>query len=269
MDLSAPPQGFVSLVGAGPGEPELLTLRALRVLRSADAVLYDHLVAPALVDMARPGAERMYVGKECDNHALGQAEINALMVRLAREGKRVVRLKGGDPYIFGRGGEEIEALAAQGIAFEVVPGVTAAAGAAAYAGIPLTHRDYAQSCVFATGHLKDGGAQLDWAALARPRQTVVIYMGVGALARICAGLVEHGLAPELPAALVEKATLPGQRVIEGTLASLPAAAQAAGVKPPALLIVGEVVRLRERLGWFGRNGMQLERDAAVADQIGA
>ena len=246
----APVTGFVSLVGAGPGSPELLTLRALRVMQRANVVLYDHLVAPALVDLARRDAERLYVGKEQDRHALGQDEINALMVRLAREGKRVVRLKGGDPFIFGRGGEEIEALAAQGVDFEVVPGVTAAAGAASYAGIPLTHRDYAQSCVFATGHLKDGSAQLDWAALARPRQTVAIYMGVGALARICEGLVEHGLAADTPAALVEKATLPEQRVVQGTLATLPAAAAAAAVKPPALLIVGEVVRLRDRLAWF-------------------
>lgn len=247
---NATSSGFVSLVGAGPGDPELLTLRALRVMQRADSVLYDHLVAPALVDLARRGAERIYVGKERDRHALDQHEINALMVRLARQGKRVVRLKGGDPFIFGRGGEEIEALAAQGIAFEVVPGVTAAAGAAAYAGIPLTHRDHAQTCVFATGHLKDGSAQLDWQALARPNQTVVIYMGVGGLAKICNGLIEHGLAPGLPAALVEKATWPGQRVIEGTLASLPKKAVTESVRPPALLIVGEVVRLRARLAWF-------------------
>jgi len=251
-------QGFVSLVGAGPGDPELLTLRALRLLREADAVLYDHLVAPALVEFAGPRAERIYVGKEKDNHALGQDEINALMVRLAREGRRVVRLKGGDPFIFGRGGEEIEALAAQGIAFEVVPGVTAAAGAAAYAGIPLTHRDYAQSCVLVTGHLKAGSVELDWSAIARPRQTIVVYTGVGALAEICRGLLDHGLPAALPAAVVEKATLRVQRVIEGTLATLPAAAAGAGVRPPALLIVGEVVRLRERLAWFEPADQALE-----------
>jgi uroporphyrin-III C-methyltransferase len=256
-----PVSGFVSLVGAGPGNPELLTLRALRVMQRADVVLFDHLVAPALVDLARRDAERIYVGKVKDRHALGQEDINALMVRLARQGKRVVRLKGGDPFIFGRGGEEIEALAAQGIAFEVVPGVTAAAGAAAYAGIPLTHRDYAQSCVFATGHLKDGSAQLDWKALARPRQTVAIYMGVGGLAKICAGLIEHGLSPGLPAALVEKATWAEQRVIEGTLATLPALAEQAAVKPPALLIAGEVVRLRARLAWFGAEARALTADA--------
>ena len=251
-DGTPPAGGFVSLVGAGPGDPELLTLRALRVMQRANVVLYDHLVAPALVDLARRDAERIYVGKEHDNHALPQEDINALMVRLAREGKRVVRLKGGDPFIFGRGGEEIESLAAQGIGFEVVPGVTAAAGAAAYAGIPLTHRDYAQSCVFVTGHLKKGAIEFDWRAIARPRQTVAVYMGVGGVEAICRGLVEHGLASDLPAALVENATLAKQRVIEGTLASLPAAAAAAAVRPPALLIVGEVVRLRGRLAWFER-----------------
>jgi uroporphyrin-III C-methyltransferase / precorrin-2 dehydrogenase / sirohydrochlorin ferrochelatase len=261
-DEVVPAGGFVSLVGAGPGDPELLTLRALRVMQRADVVLYDHLVAPALVDPTRRDAKRIYVGKEHDNHALGQEELNALMVRLAREGKRVVRLKGGDPYIFGRGGEEIEALAAQGIGFEVVPGVTAAAGAAAYAGIPLTHRDYAQSCVFVTGHQKKGALHLDWRAIARPRQTIAVYMGVGGLEAICQGLVEHGLAPDLPAALVEKATLPAQRVVEGTLATLPAVAAGAGVKPPALLIVGEVVRLRDRLAWFGREAAAAATTAA-------
>ena len=219
-------------------------------MQRADAVLYDHLVAPALVDLARRDAERVYVGKEKDNHALGQDKINALMVRLARAGKRVVRLKGGDPFIFGRGGEEIESLAEQGIPFEVVPGVTAASGASSYAGIPLTHRDYAHACVFATGHLRNGAAQLDWTSLVRPKQTIVVYMGVGALAAICAGLIEHGLAAATPAALVETATLPQQRVIQGTLRTLPGLATHAGVKPPALLIAGEVVRLRSRLAWF-------------------
>ncbi|HEX6318596.1 MAG TPA: siroheme synthase CysG [Burkholderiales bacterium] len=247
---STSPSGFVTLIGGGPGNPDLLTLRALRALQGASVVLYDHLVAPAIVDLARRDAERIYVGKEQDNHALDQHEINALMVRLAREGKHVVRLKGGDPFIFGRGGEEIEALAGQSIAFEVVPGITAASGAAAYAGIPLTHRDYAQTCVFVTGHLKDGAAQLDWKALAQPRQTVVVYMGVHGLASICRGLIDHGLPADTPAALVERATLPEQRVVEGTLASLPELSRKEGVKPPALLIVGEVVRLRSRLAWF-------------------
>jgi uroporphyrin-III C-methyltransferase/precorrin-2 dehydrogenase/sirohydrochlorin ferrochelatase len=214
-------------------------------------VLYDHLVAPAIVDLARRDAQRIYVGKEQSNHALDQRDINALMVRLAREGKHVVRLKGGDPFIFGRGGEEIEALAEHGIDFEVVPGITAASGAASYAGIPLTHRDYAQTCVFVTGHLKNGSAQLDWRALAQPRQTLVVYMGVHGLASICEGLADNGLPPDTPAALVEKATLPAQRVVEGTLASLAEKASREKIKPPALLIVGEVVRLRPRLAWFG------------------
>jgi uroporphyrin-III C-methyltransferase/precorrin-2 dehydrogenase/sirohydrochlorin ferrochelatase len=256
LQQSGAARGFVSLVGAGPGDPELLTLRALRVMQAASVVLYDHLVSPALVDLARRDAERIYVGKEQDNHALPQREINALMVRHAREGKRVVRLKGGDPFIFGRGGEEIEALLEQGIDFEVVPGITAAAGAASYAGIPLTHRDYAQSCVLVTGHLKDGAPQLDWKALVRPNHTLAVYMGVGALARICQGLIDHGMPASTPAALVEKATLPAQRVIEGVLADLPELAREA--KPPALLIVGEVVRLRAKLAWFGA-----EKSAAV------
>jgi uroporphyrin-III C-methyltransferase/precorrin-2 dehydrogenase/sirohydrochlorin ferrochelatase len=244
-------EGFVSLVGAGPGNPDLLTLGALRALQRASVILYDHLVAPAIVDLARRDAERIYVGKERDNHALSQQDINALLVRLARQGKRIVRLKGGDPFIFGRGGEEIDLLAAEGVAFEVVPGVTAAAGAAAYAGIPLTHREYADSCVFVTGHLRGGEVQLDWRGLVRARQTIAVYMGVGGLERICAGLIAHGLAFDLPAALVEKATLPEQRVIEATLSTLAALARRERVKPPALLIVGEVVRLRKRLAWFG------------------
>jgi uroporphyrin-III C-methyltransferase/precorrin-2 dehydrogenase/sirohydrochlorin ferrochelatase len=259
------PEGFVSLVGAGPGDPELLTLRALRVMQRANVVLYDHLVSPALLDLVRRDAERIYVGKEQDNHALPQDEINRLMVRLAQAGKRVVRLKGGDPFIFGRGGEEIETLAAHGIAFEVVPGVTAAAGASAYAGIPLTHRDHADSCVFVTGHLKGGTDQVDWKGLARPRQTIAVYMGVGGLAKICAQLVAHGLPADTPAALVEKATLPAQRVVEGTLANLPEAAKSSNVRPPALLIVGEVVRLRAKLAWYGyAREMAPETSAAPA-----
>jgi uroporphyrin-III C-methyltransferase / precorrin-2 dehydrogenase / sirohydrochlorin ferrochelatase len=256
--------GFVSLVGAGPGDPELLTLRALRVMQAASVVLYDHLVSPQLVELARRDAERIYVGKEQDRHALPQAEINALMVRLAREGKRVVRLKGGDPFIFGRGGEEIEALLEHGVAFEVVPGITAAAGAASYAGIPLTHRDYAQSCVFVTGHLKNGSAQLDWPGLARPNQTVAVYMGVGGLAQICRGLVEHGMPGSTPAAVVEKATLPEQRVVEGTLLTLAEEAKAQRIAPPALLIVGEVVRLRAKLGWFGRAKAESGTDHVIS-----
>lgn len=242
--------GKVYLVGAGPGNPELLTLRALRVLRRADVVLYDHLVSPGVLALVRRGAELLYVGKERANHSLTQHEINRLLVAHARRGRQVVRLKGGDPLIFGRGGEEIETLAAEGVSFEIVPGVTAACGVAAYAGIPLTHRDHAHTCVFATGHLKDGSVNLDWVALARPRQTVVIYMGLASLALVCRELVRHGLPAETPAAIVQQGTTASQRVVTGTLADLAARAAAAGLRPPTLVIVGDVVRLREKLAWF-------------------
>lgn len=242
--------GTVYLVGAGPGNPELLTLRALKILRRADVVLYDHLVGDAILPLARRGAKRIYVGKQRSNHSLPQADINQLMVSLARQGKRVVRLKGGDPFMFGRGGEEIEMLAAHGVPFEIVPGITAATGIAAYAGIPLTHRDHAHSCVFVTGHLKDGTLDLDWDALARPRQTVVIYMGLYALPRLCHELIAHGLAPDTPAAIVQHGTLETQRVLTGTLETLPLRTAAAGLQPPTLIIVGDVVKLRERLAWF-------------------
>lgn len=246
-----PGTGQVYLVGAGPGNPDLLTFRALRLMQKADVVVYDHLVGDRILDLVRRDAQRVYAGKQSNSHALPQGEINALLVQFAQQGKCVVRLKGGDPFVFGRGGEEIEELAAHGIAVEVVPGVTAACGVSCYAGIPLTHRDYAQSVVFATGHLKDGSVNLDWDALARPRQTVVIYMGVGALSRICAQLVAHGMAPGMPAAVIERGTTPQQRVVSATLGDLAARAAEAQVKSPALIIVGEVVKLRDRLGWFG------------------
>ena len=259
-NAAIPPTGMVYLVGGGPGNPDLLTLRALHVMQSADVLLYDNLVSPAIVDLARREAVRIYVGKEADNHALQQEEINALLVRLAKEGKRVVRLKGGDPLIFGRGGEEIETLAEHGIAFEIVPGVTAAAGAAAYAGIPLTHRNHAHSCVFVTGHLKEGEPELDWEALATPRQTIAIYMGVKGLPLICERLAAHGLPKDLPAAIVQRATLDQQRVLVGTLATLPESAAREGFRPPALVIVGEVVRLREKLAWFAPGAIKKETE---------
>ncbi len=243
-------QGIVYLVGAGPGDPELLTLKAARLLQLADVCVYDHLVSNDVLALVRRNAELIYAGKEKSNHALPQADINALMVALARKGKRVLRLKGGDPFIFGRGGEEIQFLAAHGVAFEVVPGVTSASGASAYGGIPLTHRDYAQACVFVTGHLKSGACDLDWKMLARPNQTVVVYMGVGQLEEICAQLKAHGLPGDWPAAAIERATTPRQRVVSGTLTTLPGRVAHAALKPPSLIVVGEVVKLRGELGWF-------------------
>jgi len=242
--------GCVWLVGSGPGNPELLTLRAWKLMQLADVVLHDHLVAPEIVAAVHAGAQRIYVGKERSNHTLPQGEINRLMVKLASEGKRVLRLKGGDPFVFGRGGEEIETLAAAGIPFEIVPGVTAATGVAAYAGIPLTHRDYAQACVFVTGHLKDGTMNLDWPALARPNQTVIVYMGLLGLPVLCQQLVAHGLPAATPAAVVQQGTTRHQRVVCGTLETLPLAAFKAGLEPPTLIIIGKVVALRDRLAWF-------------------
>jgi uroporphyrin-III C-methyltransferase/precorrin-2 dehydrogenase/sirohydrochlorin ferrochelatase len=246
--------GCVYLVGAGPGDPELLTLKAARIISEADILVYDHLVSQLILDLVRPDAERVYAGKERGNHALPQEELNVLLVRLAKTGKKVVRLKGGDPYTFGRGGEEVQTLRENGIRFEVIPGITAAAGVASYAGIPLTHRDYAQACVFVTGHLKDGTMNLDWPGLARERQTVVIYMGLHGLLHLCEKLMEHGLPADWPAAIVQQGTTPQQRTITGTLSSLPALAEAAKLQPPTLIIVGQVVTLHDTLCWFNEAG---------------
>lgn len=244
------PSGAVYLVGAGPGNPDLLTFRALRLMQQADVVLYDNLVAAPLLELVRRDAERVFVGKARANHALPQEEINQLMVRLALQGKRVLRLKGGDPFTFGRGGEEIEELASHGIPFEVVPGITSACGASAYAGIPLTHRDYAQSVVFVTGHKKDDTIDLDWPALTRDNQTVVVYMGLANARALCAAFIAHGKRADTPAAVVHAATTLRQRTLTGTLLTLPDQIEQAGVQSPALIIVGEVVRLADRLAWF-------------------
>lgn len=243
------PSGEVYLVGGGPGDPDLLTFRALRLMQQAEVIVYDRLVAPQIVALCRKDAERIFVGKKRNRQALDQHEINALLVRLARAGKRVVRLKGGDPFIFGRGGEEIDTLAANGIAFQIVPGITAASGCAAYAGIPLTHRDYAQQCIFVTGHQTDGVCSLPWAALVQPRQTVAIYMGMHEIDHICAELVAHGMSPEMPAAVIERGTMATQRVLVATVATLPAAVKAQDFAAPAIIIIGEVIRLRDKLAW--------------------
>lgn len=246
----APQEGEVYLIGAGPGDPDLLTFRALRLMQQADVVLYDRLVSPQVLDLVRRDADLVYVGKARSDHAMQQEDINQTLADLAKQGKRVCRLKGGDPFIFGRGGEEIETLAEQGIPFQVVPGITAASGCASYGGIPLTHRDYAQSVAFVTGHLKDGNFNLNWDGLVHPQQTLVIYMGLVGLKALSAELIKRGMKTHMPAALVQQGTTPQQRVFIGTVESLPKLVAQHDVKAPTLVIIGEVVQLHDKLAWF-------------------
>jgi len=242
--------GEVFLVGAGPGDPDLLTLKALRLLQEADVVLYDRLVSQPILDRIRPDAQRIHVGKERANHLVPQEQINDMLVRLAQEGKKVLRLKGGDPFIFGRGGEEIDQLAEAGIPFQVIPGITAASGCACYAGIPLTHRDCSQSVRFVTGHLKDNSIDLDWSVLAHEQQTLVFYMGLVGLEHICEQLIAHGMDAQMPIALVQQGTTPNQKVLTGTLATMPAIVAVSEIQAPTIIIVGRVVKLRDRYSWF-------------------
>ncbi|WP_038499506.1 siroheme synthase CysG [Candidatus Palibaumannia cicadellinicola] len=245
--------GNVALVGAGPGDSGLLTLRGLQLMQQADVVLYDYLVNPEIIDLVRRDADRVCVGKRVGEHSMPQAEINRLLVKLAQQGKNVVRLKGGDPFIFGRGGEELQEVAAAGISFQVVPGITAAAGATAYAGIPLTHREYAQSVTFITGHPRDDGDFIDWPSLARCNQTLVVYMGVMKAAVINRKLVAHGRAPQTPVAVISRGTYTDQKVLIGTLEQLEMLALQA--LPPALLVIGDVVALSHEINWFGQENL--------------
>lgn len=249
------PVGEVYLVGTGPGDPDLLTFRALRLMQRADVVLYDRLIGERILSLVRRDAERIYVGKKKNEHTMGQEDISRLLATLALEGKRVLRLKGGDPFIFGRGGEEIEEIARHGIPFQVVPGVTAAAGCAAYAGIPLTHRDHAQTCIFVTGHAKDGEVDLNWEALIQPNQTVAVYMGLGMLGVLTDSFLKHGMAPDMPVAVIDNGTRRRQCVVSGTLTDIAKQVEDAALQGPAIIIIGTVVTLRDKLAWFTGAGM--------------
>ncbi len=247
-------KGEVYLVGGGPGDPDLLTFRALRLIQQAEVVLYDRLVSPEIVGLARKDAEMIYVGKERDQHTVPQEDLNQLLVKHAKAGKRVLRLKGGDPFIFGRGGEEIEHLAEAGVSFQIVPGVTAASACASYAGIPLTHRDYAQSCIFVTGHMKDGKLDLNWETLIKPNQTIAVYMGVKGVDTLCEQLIKHGMEKIRPVALIEKGSLRDQKVYIETLESLSGLIKSTDIKPPSMIIIGDVVKLHEKLSWYQGSG---------------
>lgn len=252
----ATPQGEVYLVGAGPGDPDLLTFRALRLMQQCDVVLYDRLLGDGILNLVRKDAERIYVGKMSKDHSLPQEDISDLLVRLAKDGQRVLRLKAGDPFTFGRGGEEIETLANAEIPFQIVPGITAASGCSSFAGIPLTHRDYAQSCTFVTGHSKDGDIPLNWQGLTQKDQTIVIYMGLSNLPKISEAYVENGGDANMPAAAIENGTHQDQRIVIGTVETLPALVEQAGLKSPTLIMIGNVIRLHEKLSWY--KGLETE-----------
>lgn len=256
LDAHQPNHGEVFVVGAGPGDPELLTLKALQLMQQADVVVYDYLVSQPILDLVRRDAELICVGKKAGAHSVAQEDTNALLIKLALDGKKVCRLKGGDPFIFGRGAEEIEVLLPHQIPFQVVPGITAAAGCAAYAGIPLTHRDHAQAVQFVTGHCQKDGKEPDWQSLGRPNQTLVIYMGLMKSAHIQARLLEAGRAPATPVAILENGTRPEQRVITGELAQLASLIEQHQVQSPALLVIGEVVSLQHKLAWYGQSALR-------------
>ena len=263
--LEKPRLGEVYLVGAGPGDPDLLTFRALRLMQLCDVVVFDRLVGDGIMSLVRRDAERIYVGKLPKQHIVPQEEISAMLVDLAQQGKRVLRLKGGDPFIFGRGGEEIEALVEKKIPFQVVPGITAASGASTYAGIPLTHRDHAQACVFTTAHGRDGVLDVDWDVLLRPNQTVAIYMGLSNTSHLCKGFIERGADPDMPVAVIDNGTRPNQQVVTATLSTLCDVMKDADIKGPAMIIVGTVVNLREKLAWYRTNMGAMHADYASED----
>ena len=243
-------EGEVYLVGAGPGDPDLLTFRALRLMQQADIALYDRLVHPSIIDLIRRDAQKIYVGKQRDNHTVRQEEINDLLVKYAKEGKRVLRLKGGDPFIFGRGGEEIDTLVENNVSFQVVPGITSASGCSAYSGIPLTHRDHAQSCIFVTGHLKEGKLELNWEKLIQPNQTIVFYMGLVSIDIICTQLIKNGLDPKTPCALVQQGTTPEQKVYTSIVKDMSQLVKEKKPSAPTIFIIGHVVDLRDKLNWY-------------------
>jgi len=253
LDAKAEPEGEVYVVGAGPGDPELLTLKALQLMQQADVVVYDFLVSDEIMELVRRDADLICVGKRLGDHSVVQEDTNQMLVDLAKQGKKVCRIKGGDPFIYGRGGEEVQVLAANKVNYQIVPGITAAAGCSAYAGIPLTHRDHAQAIQFVTGHCKKDGQELDWQSLAKANQTLAIYMGVIKSLHIQGELLKHGRKADTPVAIIENGTRKNQRVVTGQLGELADLIERNSIISPALLIIGEVAALHSQLAWFGKN----------------